>query len=145
MDKKQSDFYVKIRKEIADWLTTKSGKDNKWSKYILLAPDLFHLLCKLVIDEDVPNSKKIKVGAVIIYFISPFDLLPEGLLGPIGYLDDITLTAYILNDLLLNIDPKIIKRNWAGDEDILNLIKTVLANSEKLIGNKLWRKIKKMF
>ena len=145
MDKKQSDFYVKMRKEISEWLKTRAGMNNKWSNFILLAPDLFHLLCRLVIDEDVPSSKKIKIAAVILYFISPFDLLPEGILGPIGYLDDISLTAYILNDLLLNINPQIIKRNWAGDEDILNLIKTILVNSEKFIGKNIWKKIKKRF
>ncbi len=145
MDEKQNDFYVKIRKEVLSWLETKGGIKSQWSNFILVAPDLFHLLCKLTMDKDVPSSKKIKLGLVIAYFISPIDLMPEAFLGPLGYLDDISLTAYVLNDLLLTVDPKIIRRNWAGDADVLNLIKTILTNSEKFLGNKIWKKIKNMF
>ncbi|MEO8398219.1 MAG: DUF1232 domain-containing protein [Ignavibacteriaceae bacterium] len=141
----QKDFYQKLRLNINKWIDTNVGKNHKWTEFILLAPDLFHLLCKLTIDSDVPSSKKVKLGAVILYFISPIDILPEAFLGPIGYLDDISLAAYILNDLLLNVDPKIIRRNWAGESDVLDIIKTILVNFENFLGKKLWSKIRKRF
>jgi uncharacterized membrane protein YkvA (DUF1232 family) len=31
------------------------------------------------------------IAAVIVYVVSPFDLLPEALVGPIGYLDDLVM------------------------------------------------------
>lgn len=33
------------------------------------------------------------LGLAVMYFIVPFDLLPEGAFGPIGYLDDLVLLA----------------------------------------------------
>ena len=145
MDKEHLDFYQKLRKDVKHWVSKNVDKDNKWSDYILLAPDIFHLMCKLSVDKDVPTGKKVKLVAAIAYFISPIDLMPEGLIGPIGYLDDIALAAYVLNDLINEIDPQIIRKHWAGEKDILDLIKTILANADKMIGGKLWQKIRKRF
>jgi len=145
MDKEHLDFYQKLRKDVKHWVSKNVDKDSKWSEYILIAPDIFHLLCKLSVEKNVPASKKIKLVGAIAYFISPIDLMPEGLIGPIGYLDDIALAAYVLNDLINEIDPQIIRKHWAGEKDILDLIKTILANADKMIGGKLWQKIRKRF
>lgn len=145
MDHNQQDFYQKLRAQIISWINQKSNQNQRWAEYILLAPDLFHLLCKLMLEPEVPPAKKIKLAAVIAYFISPLDFLPEGFFGPIGYLDDIALTAYVLNDLINEIDPLIISRHWAGNGDILNLLKTILLNSDKMLGSGLWKKIRQKF
>ena len=101
MNPEEKDFYKKIRKKINDWLESNTGKNKQWSEYILLAPDLFHLLTKLSIDKELPESKKVKLYAAIAYFISPIDLLPEAFFGPVGFLDDIALSAYVFGDLAL--------------------------------------------
>lgn len=145
MDQKQQDFYQKIRTRVNEWIRTKSNRENRWTEYILLAPDLFHLLCKLMIDPEVPSSKKMKVAAIIAYFISPIDFIPEGLIGPFGYLDDIALTAYLLNDLINEVNPQVVLRNWAGDRNVLILVKTILLNADKMLGSGLWKKIRKKF
>ncbi len=78
----REDFYQKLRSRVKEW-AVREGKDNKALKYVLLAPDFFHLLCKLMFDPRVPGSEKAKVGGAIAYFVSPIDLVPEGLIGPI--------------------------------------------------------------
>ena len=143
MNSEEKDFYKKIRKKINDWIVTSAGKNNQWSEFILLAHDLFHLLTKLSVDKEIPESKKVKLFAAIAYFVSPIDLLPEALFGPVGFLDDIALSAYVLNDIINNVDPKIVSRNWAGDKDILVLIKTIVANANNFLGSGMLRKIKK--
>lgn len=142
MNEAQQDFYQKLRKKIRLWLEKNDQKNQKWAEFILVAPDLFHLLCKLAMEPEVPASKKVKLGVVIAYFISPLDFLPEMILGPIGYLDDIALSAYILNDIINNVDPQIISQNWAGDRDVLPLVKTILVNSDKMLGSGLWKKLR---
>jgi uncharacterized membrane protein YkvA (DUF1232 family) len=143
MNEQQKDFYQKLRTQIKTWAEKQAGKETSWTEFILLAPDFFHLLCKLMIDKEVPLAKKAKLGAAIAYFISPLDVIPEAIFGPVGYLDDIALAAFVLNDLVNEIDPKIITRNWAGEREPLNLIKTILLNSDKFLGRGLWRKVKK--
>ena len=145
MNKGELDFYKKIRKDVKHWVNDNLDKENKWVDYILAAPDLFHLLCKLTADSEIPSNKKIKLVAGIAYFISPIDLLPEMFLGPVGYLDDIAVAAFILNDLVNEVDPQIVRKHWAGEQDVLILIKTILTNADKMIGSKMWQRIKKRF
>jgi len=142
MDEKQKDFYLKLRKKIADYL---ERNQSKYSDYLLLAPDLFHLLVKLSLDNRVHSSKKAKFIAVIAYFISPIDLLPEFLLGPLGYLDDIALTAYVLNEYINENDPSVVRELWAGDQDILTAVKNIVTAADKMIGSGLWKKIRAKF
>ena len=145
MNKGQVDFYKKIRKDVKHWVNDNLDKEDKWVDYVLAAPDLFHLLCKLTTDSEIPSNKKIKLVAGIAYFISPIDLLPEMFLGPVGYLDDIAVAAFILNDLINEVDPQIVRKHWAGEQDVLILIKTILTNADKMIGSKMWQRIKKRF
>ncbi len=145
MNKEQNDFYKKIRSDIQKWVKKSNHKNTKWAEYLFIAPDLFHLLTKLAIDPDVPSEKKTKLVTAIIYFISPIDFIPEAIFGPIGYLDDIALAAYIINDLVNQIDPQIVQRNWAGDQDILLLLKNIIINTNQMIGSGVWDKIKKRF
>ncbi len=138
------DFYQKIRTDIRTWLQTKTGKSSKWSEYLLLAPDLFHLLTKLALDKDVPVAEKAKIAGALAYFISPIDLIPEAIVGPIGYLDDVALAAFVINSVMKNCDHAIITRHWAGEDDVLVLVQQIVDVSSDMLGNKIWDKLKRM-
>ena len=143
MEEKQLDFYQKLREKIRKWIKSDKGKAHRWADYLLFAPDLFHLLCKLSIDPEVPAKEKAKLFAAIAYFISPVDCMPEAILGPIGYLDDIVVAAIVVNSLINNTGPEIVKRHWAGDEDVLIVIKHILEVADKMVGVGLLKKIGK--
>lgn len=140
MEKKYDDFYKKIRKQIADFL---EKKNFQYGHILLLAPDFFHLLIKLSLDDRVPSEKKVKLAAGILYFLSPIDLLPEAIFGPVGYMDDIALAAYILNDFVNHGDMDILYEHWAGEGDILASIQNVLTIADKYLGAGLWQRIKR--
>ena len=145
MDQEERNFYKKLRKQVNNWLEENTSANSKWRDYILLAPDFFYLLAKLSTDPEVPTSKKLKLGAGIAYFISPVDLMPEMFLGPLGFLDDIAVAAYVLNDLINEVDPNIVRKYWAGEQDVLYVIKNVLANANNMLGGRIWNKIKRKF
>lgn len=140
MDEKQNDFYQKLRIKIANKL---KNKNVEYGDILLLAPDFFHLLVKLSLDKRVSNTAKAKLGFAIAYFFSPIDLLPEALLGPLGYFDDIALAAYILNDFVNNNDSEILYEHWAGESDVLASIQNVLSLANRFLGEGLWKKLKK--
>ncbi len=142
MGQKEADFYVKLRHKIIHWLDSKSGKSSQWARYLIWAPDLFHLLWKLSFDENVPNKEKVKLVAALAYFISPIDLIPEAIFGPVAFTDDIALAAYVLNGLVNHVDPEIIRKYWAGDEDVLLVIKKILLAADRMVGQGLWNKLK---
>jgi uncharacterized membrane protein YkvA (DUF1232 family) len=139
MEQKYEDFYKDLRRKVQSYL---DRYDTRYADILLLAPDLFHLLVRLSLDERVPTGKKTKFVAAIVYFISPLDFLPEMFLGPLGYLDDIALAAYVLNDFLNDNDPAIVRELWAGDQDILSSVKNILAMADHMIGSGLWEKVK---
>jgi len=138
------DFYQQMRNSIRIWLKGK-GVNYKFADYLLSAPDLFHLLCKLAIDNEVPVSEKAKLAVAIVYFISPFDLIPEAVIGPYGYIDDVVMAAFVLNGFINNSNPEIVRRHWAGDKDILNLIQQILKVADEMVGSGLLAKIRKPF
>lgn len=144
VDKYQVDFYQQMRESIRAWLKEK-GAGFKFAEYLLAAPDLFHLLCRLTIDKDVPSNEKIKLVGGIVYFVTPFDFIPEGISGPLGYLDDVVVAAVVLNSLLNKVDPEIVKKHWAGNKDVLILIQEILKFANELVGSKLWSRIKENF
>jgi uncharacterized membrane protein YkvA (DUF1232 family) len=139
----EGDFYQNLRSKMKDWLSTKEGSSHKWADYLMFAPDLLHLLCKLTIDEDVPVKERAKLAAAIAYFISPIDLVPEAIVGVIGYTDDIVLAAYVLNSIINNTKLEIVERHWAGDEDVLHVIQKILRVADEMIGSGLFKRLKK--
>jgi uncharacterized membrane protein YkvA (DUF1232 family) len=106
----------------------------------MFAPDLFHLLCKLVLDEQVLVADKARLAGAIVYFISPLDFIPEGLFGPLGYTDDIAVAAYVLNSIINHTDPEIVKKHWAGEGEVLDVIQRILVSADEMIGGGLWNK-----
>jgi len=137
----RDDFYQKLRVRVKDW-ASREGKDSRVFKYVLIAPDFFHLLCKLMFDPRVPGREKKKVAAAIAYFISPVDLIPEGLVGPAGYIDDVALAAYVLNSVLNSVGPEVLEDHWAGDSDVLSTIQEVVGVADRLVGSGMWKRIK---
>ncbi len=144
MSDRNSDFYQQLRGRIREWLKSDEGRSDKWAEYLLLAPDLFHLMWKLSADPDVPAKDKVKLAGALAYFISPIDLIPEAMLGPIGYVDDIALAALVLNGILNHTSPEVLARHWAGDEDVLVAIRRILAVADEMVGAGVWRKLKKL-
>jgi len=131
-----------LRVRIEEWLKTKEGKTHKYAEYQLAVPDLFHLLTRLTLDRDVTIEDKAKLGIAIAYFISPIDLIPEALVGPIGYIDDVALAAWVLNDIINNTNEEVVKKHWAGKGDILELVQKILHDADKMVGSGLWNRIK---
>lgn len=138
------DFYQVLRARIATWLESK-GAGFKHAQILLLAPDLFHLLTRLLLDRRIPASEKAALGATIAYFLSPVDLLPEALLGPAGYVDDVALAAYALSRLINAGHGAVAKELWAGDDDLLEVIQRVLEVADEMVGSGLWERLKTHF
>ncbi|MFO8072820.1 MAG: DUF1232 domain-containing protein [Polyangia bacterium] len=131
--KKHEDFYRKLRRRITRWRERKGGR-HKWAEYLVFAPDLFYTLIKLMADSEVPPGKKAKVAGAITYFVSPIDIVPEAIVGPVGYIDDIFVAAFVLDDIINSVSEDVVRRNWPGDEDVLEVIKMLLEVLSKILG-----------
>lgn len=83
------DYYQRLREKFRKWASSDEGKNNKFAEFLMLVPDFFHLICKLAMDKRIDLEARGALGLVIVYFVSPIDLIPEGIVGPVGYVDDL--------------------------------------------------------
>lgn len=133
-------FYDKMRAKIEDFIREKGGNENV-AKYLLLAPDLFVLLARLLLDKRVDLKTKAVAGAAVAYFITPLDFIPEIVTGPVGFMDDIVLTVYVLRKILVDVDQRIVREHWNGEEDLLEVMTNVIKKADELVGKKVLNKI----
>ena len=137
-------FYDRIRTSIHRYVEKRGTAIEKTAEYLLLVPDFFILLWRLVNDGRVNAKNKVLLGSGVAYFIFPLDLLPEAFLGPLGYVDDLVLSVFILNKILRDTYVEIIRQHWSGSEDVLATIQKVLNAADSLVGSDIVKKIKRI-
>ena len=89
---------------------------------LLFLPDLTILLLRLLRDDRVPILDKGLAVAGIAYVLSPIDVLPALLIGPIGLLDDLFIVAACLSRLVNHVHPDVVRSHWSGQGDALDVI-----------------------
>jgi uncharacterized membrane protein YkvA (DUF1232 family) len=134
-------FYDRIRENIRGFLEKRAHLD-KSAEYLLLVPDVFMLLWRLINDARVNAKNKVLLGSGLAYFFFPLDIMPEALIGPVGYLDDLVFAVYLLNKILKDTDAEVLRHHWSGSEDVLKTITNVLNAADTLVGKDLFGKIK---
>jgi uncharacterized membrane protein YkvA (DUF1232 family) len=147
-EQKQKDYYLQLRDKVSKWFENNADKKPQYANYILLVPDFFYLLVRLTLDERIAAMDKAKFAGVIAYFFSPIDFLPEALLGPVGYLDDLVLACYVLNLYVNQPDQTgqaVVKELWPGDQDVLTTIQSVMQKADEWIGSGLLKKLKDVY
>jgi len=121
------EFYRTLREKVA-------GYTGAYADSVLLVPDLFLLVARLMLDPRIEGRHKVYMGAALAYVISPIDLLTERRFGPIGYLDDLVVIVAALNVLVNEADRQVVLEHWSGKEDLLETIRKVLAQADQLVG-----------
>lgn len=114
-----------------------SGYEGEFSELIHQAPALYRMMTKLLDDPALPRSISPLIIAAIAYFILPEDIIPEDKFGPVGYVDDIYLCAFVANEVIAASEsPDILVRNWDGLRPVVELVKEILDREKELIGDK---------
>lgn len=98
---------------------------------LLLLPDLTILLIRLLRDSRVPLLEKGLAVAGVAYVLSPIDVLPALVFGPIGLLDDLFIAAACLSRLLNHVHPDVVRAHWSGKGDALDAIQGTTSWFEK--------------
>jgi uncharacterized membrane protein YkvA (DUF1232 family) len=121
------EFYRNLREKVA-------GYTGAYADYVLLVPDLFLLITRLMLDPRIDGKHKVYMGAALAYVISPIDFLSARRFGPLGYLDDLVVVVAALNMLFNEVDREIILEHWSGKADLLATVQKVLAQADDLVG-----------
>ena len=140
--RRQEDFYQQARARVRVWAASRGARPHKAVELVMAGPDLFHLMCRLVADPRVPRKEKGKLAFAIGYFMSPLDLLPEMVLGPLGWVDDVALSAWAIRNVIEAAGPDVVREHWAGDDDVLELTRFVITAADERLGSGLWRRVR---
>lgn len=136
-------FYDRLRERVVAAAEGKSGKLGPGAvRALLLVPDVFMLLLRLSLDKSVPASTRMLIGGALAYFVLPIDLIPEGIVGVGGYVDDLVLASAVLTHAFSGELEPYARRHWSGSEDLRVVLRDVAFTAENLLGTKVYGRLK---
>ena len=115
------------------------GKRAGVRDLLLFLPDLVVLLFRLMQDPRVPVGSKALAAVGVGYALSPIDLLPEIIFGPLGFVDDLVVVAAAASRVINHVHPDRVKAHWPGHGDVLDVVRRVTAWSESVVGKTVTR------
>ena len=134
-------LYDRLRAQIRP---VEPGAHSDLRDVLLAFPDLVMLLARLVRDERVKAGDKALALLGVAYVLSPIDLLPLWLFGPLGALDDVLVVAATLSRLVNHVHPDVVRSHWSGQGDALALIQRATDWSERQFGRRLRGALKRL-
>jgi uncharacterized membrane protein YkvA (DUF1232 family) len=78
-----------------------------------MIPDLLRLVRALAADDATPRSARLALGGLLIYLVSPIDLVPDFLPG-IGSLDDLIVAGLVLRWVGRRVGSAGLRSHWPG-------------------------------
>jgi uncharacterized membrane protein YkvA (DUF1232 family) len=90
-----------------------------------LVPDILRLVRDLVIDRSTPRSVRVALVILLVWLISPIDLVPE-FIPVLGPLDDVIVAVVILRYVRRRLGDEELRRRWRGTEDGFRTLTTVI-------------------
>lgn len=74
-------------------------------------PHYLRLAWRLLWDPRIPGLPKLFVILAVIYGLSPIDLIPEALLPPLGFGEDLVLLFLSIRNLIVHSPPEIVQQH----------------------------------
>jgi len=138
-----SSFEAELRAEVKDFLQKHDHKlDKDRGKFLQLLPDFYRLLQKLANDKKIDSRIAAFCQDMVDYIESPVDILPEAVLGTIGYFDDLVVSIFALDSVQNWFgDAKILKSYWEGEENIVQIIEAGIEQIDNFVPMDIFHKI----
>jgi uncharacterized membrane protein YkvA (DUF1232 family) len=84
-------------------------------------PDCIVLLKRLLRDDRVPRRAKVVLGLLVVYLVTPLDLVPD-FIPVAGQLDDAILVAVAIAYVARSAGRDVIEELWPGSERALLVV-----------------------
>jgi uncharacterized membrane protein YkvA (DUF1232 family) len=90
-----------------------------------IVPDILRLVRGLVTDPGVPVGVRAGLVLLIVWLVSPIDLIPE-FVPVIGPLDDVVVAVLVLRYVRRRLGEDELRRRWPGTADGFALLTGIL-------------------
>jgi uncharacterized membrane protein YkvA (DUF1232 family) len=105
------------------WLLRPKGVSTR--EVVRLIPDVLRLLRSVIADSSAPLDVRLVLVGLLVWIVSPIDLIPEFLPG-IGPLDDIIVAVVALRYTRRRLGAADLRARWPGSADGFNLLLRVV-------------------
>ena len=94
---------------------------------VRVIPDVIRLVRRLVSDRAVPFPVKVAVVGLMVWLLSPIDLIPEfiPILGPV---DDAVVTVLVLRYVRRRMGMDELRSRWAGTPEGFALLSRIIGS-----------------
>ena len=86
-----------------------------------LVPNVTRLVRSARADPATPRQSRLALGALLLYLLSPIDLLPD-LLPGIGTVDDLIVAGVVLRRVARRIGTPALRSHWPGSDADFDLL-----------------------
>jgi uncharacterized membrane protein YkvA (DUF1232 family) len=90
-----------------------------------LIPDLVRLALSLIGDTSTPRGAKVALGGLLVYLLSPIDLIPDFVPG-LGSIDDIAIAAVVLRWAGRRVGVDGLYAHWTGSDADFELLRRLI-------------------
>jgi uncharacterized membrane protein YkvA (DUF1232 family) len=100
-------------------------RDVRLRDALRLLPDLIRLVRNLLTDPSVPRGVRWALLGLLVWLISPIDLIPE-FIPVLGPLDDVIVAILVLRYVRRRLGEQELRRRWPGTADGYELLSGIL-------------------
>lgn len=118
-----------------DLLDTVQGYEGRRQRTIHLAPTFFKLMTNLLGDKKTPMDARLLISSAIAYFVTPRDVIPEDVFGPLALIDDVFVCLHVSNKLIDMGHRDLLSVHWEGDEPLPDLVDELYPLADEYVGH----------
>jgi uncharacterized membrane protein YkvA (DUF1232 family) len=102
-------------------------RDVGLGELVRLVPDVLRLVRDLLADSTTPLPVRLALGGLLVWLISPIDLIPE-FIPVLGPLDDVVVAVLVLRYVRRRLGADDLRRRWRGSAEGFALLTGVLGS-----------------
>ena len=103
-------------------------RDVRLAELVRVVPDLLRLVRGLIVDGHVPLRARIALAGLLVWLLSPIDLIPE-FIPVLGPLDDVIVAVLVLRYVARKVGLDGLRRRWPGTTDGFALLSRLLGSA----------------
>lgn len=102
-------------------------RDVRLGELVRIVPDLLRLVRALIADRTAPLGARLALIGLLIWLVSPIDLIPE-FIPVLGPLDDVIVAVIVLRYVRREVGMGELERRWPGTPEGFALLSGILGS-----------------
>ena len=100
-------------------------RDVPVREVLRIVPDVVRLIRRVIVDTEAPLDVRLVLVGLLLWIISPIDLIPEFIPG-LGPLDDVIVAVVAMRYVRRRVGLGDLQRRWPGTDDGFLLLTRVI-------------------